>query len=328
MKYFLLSLLLFAGAFSINAQNQQLTLASDVWPPFTNKEGNKAIATAIVRQALNRSGIKIIHKIVAFSQVLKGINSNLYDGTDAIWHSEERASSLIFSMPYLQNRLILVGKKGTDVSATSLKDLKGKTIGVVDAYDYGIESDSTIHLIHGKSDQSNLQLLLEGKEDYMLVDALLVQYLLTYQEKNAAEYLEIGTTPLIKRPLHFAISKDVPNAEHIIERFNKEITKMVADGTYNEILSLNWISMDIDGDGETELVLHGTHGGSRPPAHPYNIMAPNTIPSGLTNPNNRFYIEGQTYDNWDAIPNQYKTAPLMPSSNEVIKFKFRLQDKY
>ncbi len=322
----LFTLLLMASALALNAQ-QSITLASDIWPPFTNVAGQKAIATSLVRQALNRSGIKSIHKIIDPHQILMGIDKKLYDGSAALWYNDKKSESLFFSIPYLQNRLILVGKKGADVSATKISDLKGKKIGLVDAYHYGIESDTSIHFIQGKSDQANLQLLLEGKEDYILVDALLVQYLLTYQGIEAREYLEVGSTPLLNHSLHFVIRKDVPNAEHIIERFNKEITKMVLDGTYNQILALNWIRMDIDGDGRAMLVLNGTHAGTRPPTTPYSIMTNSKIQKNPAfNSNSRFYIEGHTYDGWDSVPNQYKTPPTLPNSNDIIKLKFRIQD--
>ena len=43
-----------------------------------------------------------------------------------------------------------------------------------------------------------------------------------------------------------------------IEKFNAEIKKMQADGTYNIILRLDWIRADVDGDGRTELVAGNT----------------------------------------------------------------------
>ena len=35
----------------------------------------------------------------------------------------------------------------------------------------------------------------------------------------------------------------------IISDFNRNIQSMMADGSYNEILELNWIKTDVDGDG-------------------------------------------------------------------------------
>ena len=100
---------------------------------------------------------------------------------------------------------------------------------------------------------------------------------------------------------------------------------MIGDGTYNKILELNWISTDIDGDGQIELVLNGNRAGISPPNKPYTIMVTNTKTSPM-NTNNRFYIEGQVYSDWNTVPSHYKTPANMPNSNRILSLKLRLQN--
>ncbi len=215
----------------------------------------------------------------------------------------EREKSLLFSKTYLQNQLILVGRKGNDVSATSFSGLKNKHIGIVEDYAYGdslmIQED--IQIMYGKSDQQNVERLLSKKVDYILVDALLLQYLFKYQMNDVSEFLEIGKSPLLTKSLHFAIRKEIPDAENIISMFNDEIGKMISDGTYHEILELNWIRADIDGDGKFELVLKGEKAGVEAPDHTYDVFYSNQNES-----TNRFYINGKVYNSWDEVPNESK----------------------
>ncbi len=96
---------------------------------------------------------------------------------------------------------------------------------------------------------------MTDKIDYMLVDALLIQYMLKYQVNDVTAYLEIGSKPLLIKSLHFVLRKDIKDSDEIITHFNEEIQKMIADGTYHNILKLNWINADIDGDGLDEVVL-------------------------------------------------------------------------
>ena len=49
----------------------------------------------------------------------------------------ERERALLFSEPYLENRLILVARRGSDVSAATLAALKGQTVALVEGYAYG-----------------------------------------------------------------------------------------------------------------------------------------------------------------------------------------------
>lgn len=307
MKKYLLFTFIILSLNSI-AQNQELMLASDVWPPFTDVEDEKALAMDIVEVALNRINVKVFYEIVEFGDVLEGIASSEYDGSGALWINEERQKTILFSDPYLYNQLILVGRSDSDVSASSFADIAGKSIGVVENYAYGDEvyKENSITVLKGKSDQQNLERLLAKKVDYILVDALLIQYLLKYQVNDVSSFLEIGTHPLIVKPLHLGIEKDHPNAANIIDEFNKEIQVMIAEGVYHEILELNWIRADVDGDGKMELVLNGEHAGENPPQSAYGVNHPDSMS------NEGYYINGKHYETWDQVPNDVKVAMPKP----------------
>lgn len=307
-----ISILIFLSLLCVNASAQQLNLklASDVWPPFTDQPDKQSFAIDLVQTALNRSGIKMNTKIIEFEDVLDGIKGSKYDGSAALWYSEEREEFLQFSEPYLQNQLILVAKKGGNVQAQSFAELKGQRIAVVENYAYGADQEETegVTFIEGKSDQDNLDKLLNDEADYLLVDALLIQYLVQNQQEEASKYLEIGETPLMTKSLHFSIRKDFPNADLIVQRFDKEIKGMVADGTYHKILQLNWIRTDINGDGELEFVLNGDRAGTDAPTSSYDVFLQSASANNATT--GGYYVGGSFYKNWDNIPSQYKVAPI------------------
>lgn len=302
MKQLLLYLFLLSSVFS-QAQSEEITLASDVWPPFTDVEEHKRIAIDIVREALKRVDIDTYFEIEDFEDVISGINKDLYDGSAALWYTEERAKELVFSDPYLHNQLILVARKGTDVSAKSFSDLGEVKFALVANYAYGeeVSKATNLEIIKGKNDQKNLERLLSNKVDYILVDALIIQYMLKFQMNDVSEFLEIGSLPISTQPLHFALNKDVENADSIIEAFNKEIDKMIVDGTYHDLLEVNWIRTDIDGDGKTELVLIGDQAGVDEPENAYTLD-----PSNQPIESEGFYINGVFYTSWDQVPSNLK----------------------
>jgi ABC-type amino acid transport substrate-binding protein len=299
------TLVLFVLSSIIQAQTVDLKLSSDVWPPFTNVESKKSIALDIVSEALKRVDIKTGYEIVDFEQVILGIQDGTYDGSAALWYNSERDQYLEFSKPYLQNQLILVGRKGSNVQIFSFSSLNGKKIGVVEDYAYGdsLMKREGIQIVYGKSDQQNVESLLSKRVDYILVDALLLQYLFNYQMNDVSEFLEIGEKPLLTKSLHFALRKKIPNAAKIIALFNNEISEMISDGTYHDILELNWIRADIDGDGELELVLKGNKAGEEAPDHTYNVFY-----SEENKDSNRYYINGKVYQGWDNVPEKSKIS--------------------
>ncbi len=301
MKQTLSFLLLFV-VMSLMAQTDTLKLSFDVWPPFTNVQEEKSLATDIVKTALDRVSINSALIVSDFESVTEGISSGKYDGSPAFWKSKERGQTLVFSDPYMENQLILVGRKGTDVNQTFFSELEQKRIGLVKDYAYG---DSLMHvpglqIVYGNNDQENLVNLLSEKIDLMLVDALLIQYLLEYELNDVSALLEFAKKPIIVRPLHFALRKETPNVDGIMALFNEEIKKMMSDGSYNMLLGLNWIKADIDGDGTLEIILNGEAAGTEPPEDAYGVYyadAANT---------DQYYIGGQYYDSWEEVPDKYK----------------------
>lgn len=94
----------------------------------------------------------------------------------------------------------------------------------------------------------------------------------------------------------------------------------MADGSYNQILQLDWILVDINGDGREEYVLSGKQAGLTPPTSGYNV-APGLSGAEQPNASNNYYIEGQVYPGWDQVPPQYKVI-LDDPGDDSKRFNF------
>jgi polar amino acid transport system substrate-binding protein len=311
MKIYALVLALAASAFGFS-QTTQIGLAYDVWPPFTNVPGETAVATEIVKTALNRNSIAVKERVLDFDMVIKGLEAGSFQGSPALWKTTERDDFLLYSDPILHNQLVLVGLKGADVSATSINDLKGKRVGLVEGYAYGEEIDSAegVQFAEGKNDQANVLLLLEKKVDFILVDGLLVAYLRSYQAEDANRHLEIGTSPLVTKALYFAIQKDIEGAEKLMSDFNESISQMQTDGTYHRILKLNWIQADVDGDGVLEMI-PGTNAG-RITKNAYSL-------NGTSGDSSNIYYNGKLL-NWEDLPDDVKRTGINSKDVEQVTF--------
>ena len=314
-----------AFAASSSAQPRPLRLGSDVWPPFTGDEGEPRVAIELVTEALKRAGIKSGVRMVRIGQLTPGLENGRFDGTPAIWRSREREKRLLYSKPYLENRLVLVGRKSADVSAKRLAVLSGKRVAIVKAFAYGREVSNAkgVTFVRGDSDQGNLRRLLAGEVDYMLVDDLLAHRLVTAYQAQTKRLLKVGRHSLITRTLHFAVRRDLEGAARIVDAFNAQIGKMMADGSIHKILEVDWIRTDMDGDGNAELVLGGKRAGAKPPIASYEWLTLQKRPKGKRS---RIWIEGITYENWEQVPRRYKVEPepLVPQRKGGIRFRFDL----
>ena len=225
------------------AQDRQLQLASTAWSPFTNAPGQARFALDLVGAALERVGVVAETVIVDEARLTPALLSGEFDGSAALWRDAERERALIYSQPYLENRLILVGRQGSDVSATSLADLAGKRIALVAGYAYGeaVETTDGPIFVGANSREDSVARLLNGEVDYTLMDDLVIQYLISHHAEEARTRLAFGSTPLLTRSLHFAVRRSLPDAESIISRFNAGLRGMIADGSYHSLLHLDWI---------------------------------------------------------------------------------------
>ena len=85
---------------------------------------------------------------------------------------------------------------------------------------------------------------------------------------------------------------------------------MIADRTYHRLLNVSWILADVDGDGVTELVPKNDLSGREPPKQAYSLFSTDAAgheTQRQTGP--RFYVGGNIYTDWAAVPNRYKYPP-------------------
>jgi polar amino acid transport system substrate-binding protein len=321
------ALILFAASPFVLAQLRPLDLVSTAWAPFTNPPGQPRFALDVVEEALHRVHLTANTTIVNAPDFTTALLSGRFDGSAAAWKDAERERTLVFSQPYLENRLVLIGRRGADVSAKALGDLAGRRVAIVEGYSYG----DTVHLagpefVRSSGEEDSLTKLLSGEVDYTLMDDLVVQYILSNYPKESDAKLQIGSVPLVRRELHLAIRRTRSDAESLITRFNSQLRGMIADRTYHRLLHVDWIRADVTGDGIAENVPFNDRAGPTEPLRIYSLTSPSDATRG-TSTKPGFYFGGHIYEDWASVPDSYKEPnPKYPdprrSSGSIFKFVF------
>jgi polar amino acid transport system substrate-binding protein len=321
------SLCLLTGSTTTPAQQASvLRLVSTAWPPFTNPPGQPRFALDLVEAALGRTGRRTQTTFVEAPRYTPSLLSGEFDGSAAAWKDAERERLYLFSQPYLENRLILVARRGTEVSAGGLGALSGKRVAVVEGYSYGDAIDlSGATLVRSRGEEDSLTLLLNGKADYTLMDELVVQYIVDNYPNEARTRLSLGTKPLLTRPLYFVVKRTRPDAEAIINAFNAQLREMIVDRTYHRLLHVAWISADVDGDGITEFVPASDAAGKVEPQRAYALFTDTAQATpATTESKGRFYVGGNIYTDWATVPNRYKVDnPQRPDASRSTASIFR-----
>jgi polar amino acid transport system substrate-binding protein len=307
-------------------QTRTLSLVSTAWPPFTNPPGQPRFALDLVEAALGRVRISSTTTIVSAAEFTSSLLSGKFDGSAAAWRDPVRERTLVFSQPYLENRLVLVGRSGADVSAASIAGLKGKRVAIVEGYSYGdaIEQGGPAW-VRTASEEDSLAALLKGDADYTLMDELVVNYIVSNHPKEAGTRLQIGSRPLVTRELYFAVARTNLDADSIISRFNAQLRGMIKDRTYHRLLHVEWIHADVDGDGVPEYVPLDDRAGPTAPTKAYSLFTlrpSSTATAGPEKPG--FYVGGNIYKDWTSVPEAYKRVnPNHPDARQSTGTLFR-----
>jgi polar amino acid transport system substrate-binding protein len=311
-KIAVLLVLIAAGAVLPAAQNRSLRLVSPVRPPFTDAAPEPRFALDLVEAALQRINVSATTTLVPNGEYGNALLNGSYDGTAVAWRDSARETALLFSEPYLENRLVLAGRKGADVSAKTLADLKGNSIAIINGYAYGDENlIAGPRWVRTNGELDSLRMLLDGQVDYVLMDELVVQYIVNDYPDEARTRLSIGTLPLLIRPVHLALHRSLPDAAAIIKGFNAQIRQMILDRTYHKLLHVDWIYTDVDGDGRKELISADDQAGKTAPQRAYNLFSQSGAEAQLRTPEQeRYFFGGAVYSGWSSVPDKYKTDYL------------------
>jgi len=234
---------------------EPLLLSNDTWPPFILEGNEQGTAEKLVCQALSLQGWPCQVQVKDWEVVLQEARIGSIDGIAAAWRNPEREQFLMFSEPYLSNRIIPVVHSRSDVTLTGASDLAGLRVALVTDYAYGdtIEGlKAGFTVVDARNSLDALKAVSSGKADAALVDELVARDKL---DTPVMENLTMINSVLAFRDLHFAVSRQNPLAEEIITDFQRGYKQMLSDGTVNEILNVDWLATDFGQSGKLNVVM-------------------------------------------------------------------------
>jgi polar amino acid transport system substrate-binding protein len=242
-------ILIAISLFPIAEANDPLVLSNDAWPPFIIEGSEQGTAEKLVCQALERSGWPCTVKVNDWEIVLNEARIGAIDGIAAAWRNPDRETYLLFSEPYLANRIVPVVNRKSPAVIKSLTDLSGLQVAMVKDYAYGDEISA---MATNFEVVEAIKLVRSGKADTALIDELVANSEL---DKSMNEDLVVVDVVLAFRDLHFAVSRQHPLAEVIISDFQRAYKLMLTDGTVNEILNVDWLATDFGQAGKLDVVM-------------------------------------------------------------------------
>ena len=222
-----------------HALSDQLIAGQNDWPPFFSKaRTDQGIAIALVREIFAKSGYQVEFNDTPWSRAIATVKSGQMDILPGVWDNAERKQYLVYSEPYLYNRIVFIKRKGDDFEFQGLASLQGKRVGVIQDYNYGDEflrsnlfrRDPALALVN------NIKKLLSERIDLTLEDEIVAKQDLLLKAPDLLPLIEFTESSLREVGLHIACGKVHPNCPLLIQQFNAGLKAMQEDGSLAKFL--------------------------------------------------------------------------------------------
>ncbi len=236
----MLGLLLSASAWS-----QVIIAAADPYPPFADPaHPSQGICLQIVRAAYASQGYMVDMRFVPWARAIDGMKNGEYDILPNAWWTQERAAFLLFSEPYMKNEIKFIKRKGDPFEYHGLESLAGKTVGIVKGYGYGDEFLNATNFTRPEVSKilQNVKKLVLGRIDLTLEDEIVARWIIKNNVPSLMHQIEFTQNSLSSQQMHVASSFKNPRHKAIIEAFNKGLTTIKANGTFDNILRENGLN--------------------------------------------------------------------------------------
>ncbi|MEO0442638.1 MAG: transporter substrate-binding domain-containing protein [Pseudomonadota bacterium] len=212
-------------------------VAAYAWEPFVDlKRDDGGISIDLLRKALQTQGYAIELVPMPWARSLVMLEKGKVDILPAVWFTEERNKTMLYSERYAANRLVFIKAKDDDYEFEGLPSLYDKVVGVVRdyAYEESLLKDNNIRFSVADSLNSNIKKLIAGRVDLTIEDEIVAKQTI---EPSLLKEIDFSDNALIENPLFITCSKQSVHCNTIIDAFNQGIASMQADGSYQRYFS-------------------------------------------------------------------------------------------
>ncbi|CAH9065583.1 hypothetical protein PSECIP111951_03394 [Pseudoalteromonas holothuriae] len=206
------------------------------WPPYIESDGS-GLVNDILFAAFSSQGVALEIQIAPFSRMMLLLENRKVDFVAALWWTEEREKTILFSQPYLHNELFVVSRQNQLVDFRGTKSLRYKSVATIRGYAYRnlLVNIEQLNVIDVLSLHACLELVHKGRADFAIADILAFKHELKHD--SMLQNLMTHSPALSSWPLHIGVSREHPDAEKIIQLFNLGLATIKKNGSYQQIIA-------------------------------------------------------------------------------------------
>lgn len=237
---YLLWLCCLAFSISTHAEDAKLTFPVVNYPPYIiisdDGESISGIDIEITKKAFAMVGIDVDFSYLPWKRIVKSMQLGLIPGTVSCSRRPSRIPYMLFSDELTSTSRIVLSRKELDTSSIhSIRDLANFSVVSVDGW--GMEQQ-LIALGIPHTTAPDIEGGLKAVR-YRNIDLLyMAEYPALYQAKKLGIRKDVKVTPIVTEPvlpLYLCLSKQYPESQELLLKFNQGLQQIKANGTYQAI---------------------------------------------------------------------------------------------
>jgi len=243
MKYWLILAVSLSLSARVLAQDV-VNLGATEYPPYSGVGlARGGLINQIVTEAYERVGYEVKIHFFPWARAARMAQDGELDGLAQVWLREARRSWLLYSDPVPSpNEMVFYKRKDTKIEFDNQNylSLKPYTIGTGRGYANPPEFEKAqgqLRIEFVTEDIQNLQKLVSGRIDLVIIDKLVAQHLLRAQIPKALDTLNWISPALSIEQNHVGISKKASEFEKKHRDFNRGLLLLKQAGRIKAILA-------------------------------------------------------------------------------------------
>lgn len=227
--------------------SEKLVLGTWEWAPITSSRiDGYGLASEIVQKAYEAEGEEIEFRFFPWKRCELMVSSEEVDAVFPYSPTEEREKNYYFSDPILsvKTKLFFLNDQIDKLTLNSYEDLKKYSIGGVLGYFYEKRfEEAGLDVEYVGTDDANLKKLIHRRVDIIPMAGINGLYLIERdfpEYRNKIGYVDFDSLGRKEigggNTVNVMVAKNNPDAQSIIQRFNRGIIKIKQNGQYQKIL--------------------------------------------------------------------------------------------
>jgi polar amino acid transport system substrate-binding protein len=211
-------------------------------PYFSDDMPEKGAIAVVVRAAMAASDVDVEFDFYPWSRALEMAKRGEVAGSPGWTRTPERDADFIFSEPFVNCVDGVFFLKDKPLAFSSVKDFRGRRIGVIVNLTYGAEfadglARGDFRVEAAPASENLVRMLLLGRVDAVVLNRSVAAQVLAGLSKEEAERIQASDTPFLLKPWRLAVGKSHPEAKKIIAAFDAGLSKIRRNGSYRRLMS-------------------------------------------------------------------------------------------